>query len=864
MKVAILSPYPTFPFKNELGCSSVSYENNATWTVALVNHLAKIPDTKVHVVTESENIPESKTIVANGVNLHFIKAPEKYKTLTLWRYDRARILRTLDEIQPDIVHGQGIENQYGFAAVSLKWPHLLTIHGIPGLSNQSRNVGLFNRERIVELLAHSTIKNARNIVVITPFVTECYDLPPDRYRLFPIPNAIEERFFTVPPRPRESNLILSVGAIDRRKGNDILLRALALLKLRGISVRAIIAGPPADKTHIAELEQLIRFEHLDVHFTGFIPPNEVLALIQRCTMLALSSRHETAPMVVSEAMAVGTPVIASRVAGVPHMISDGVTGLLFQSENVGELADKIQRLLEDEATRSRLSGNARKYALEAHHPDRVARLTRAAYEDILAGRATKWVRSRSVENVLRRHPVVAAAARRLLAKVPLSVRLGKGFWRWYTFFEESESWPADRLLEYQLLHLRKLLSELRRTSAFHRERLRELDIEKLDSLETFRASVPTLSRDEFRKQFAELRSTEWQQQPVKKYQTSGTTGSALQFYHRADDEQREWAAICHQWKRVGYVPAASRRTEFRGLTRLGKLVEVFPEQHMIRCSILHLREEHVRHYAGEIRRHGTDFYHGYPSALYLLAREICTRGLDFPQPAAILLASEQVYDWQVVQIEKAFPKTKIFAHYGCAERTVLAGWCERRREYHVLPQYALVEVDPANSEIIGTNLFNSINGFVRYRMSDTALKTETGVCPDCGRAYSPRLIELGGRMEDYLYSPQRGWISPAIVTYALKSLHAIHEIQIVQNEKAVLLVRYTVTPAAAASAVESERQAVAADLARLFGPEMGVRFEQTDGFARSATGKFRWIICHLDELRDVGGSTAQQPVNQGG
>lgn len=863
MKVAILSPYPTFPFAEELGCRVVSCENNATWTVALANHLAKIPDTEVHVVTEADDIPRSKTIVANGVNLHFIKSPEKYKTLTLWRYDRERILRALDEIQPDIVHGQGLENQYGFAAVSSKWPHLVTIHGIPGLSNRSRNIGLFNRERIVELLAHSIIKNARNIVVITPFVTECYDLPPDRYRLFPIPNAIEERFFTVPPCPRESNLILAVGAIDRRKGNDILLRALALLKRRRISVRAIIAGPPADKTHVAELEQLIRDEHLDVHFTGFIPPDQVLSLIQRCTIFVLPSRHETAPMVVSEAMAVGTPVVASRVAGVPHMISDGVTGLLFQSENVAELADKIQRLLEDEPARRRLGENARKYALEAHHPDRVARLTRAAYEEILAERAPERTRSHSVKDAGGRHHVIAAA-RRILAIVPLSFRLGKGFWRWYAFLEESESWPADRLLEYQLLHLRTLLSELRRTSAFYRERLRELDIERLDSLETFRACVPTLSRDEFRNRFAELRSTEWQQQAVKKCQTSGTTGSALQFYHRADDAQREWAAICHQWKRVGYAAGSSRRAEFRGLTSPGKLVEVFPEQHMIRCSILHLREEHVRHYAGEIRRHGTDFYHGYPSALYLLAREICARSLDFPQPAAILLASEQVHDWQVAQIEKAFPEAKIFAHYGCAERTVLAGWCEHRREYHVLPQYALVEVDPTNSEIIGTNLFNSINGFVRYRMSDTALQTETGVCPDCGRAYSPRLIELGGRWEDYLYSPQRGWIPPAIVTYALKSLHAIHEIQIVQNEKGALLVRHTVAPAAVAAAVEHERQIVAADLAHLFGPEMRVRFEQADGFARSATGKFRWIICQLDEMRDVGGRTTQQPVDQGG
>ena len=113
---------PDFPFRKELGCRTPSYEGNATWTVALANHLAKIPDTEVHVVTEADGIPQS-AIVANGVQVHFITAPEKYKTLTLWHYDRERMMQALDQIQPDIVHGQGIENQYGFVAVTSKWPH---------------------------------------------------------------------------------------------------------------------------------------------------------------------------------------------------------------------------------------------------------------------------------------------------------------------------------------------------------------------------------------------------------------------------------------------------------------------------------------------------------------------------------------------------------------------------------------------------------------------------------------------------------------------------------------------------------------------------------------------------------------------
>jgi hypothetical protein len=135
VKVAILSPYPTFPFHEQLGCRVLSYQNNASWTVALANALAQIQDTEVHVVTESDNISRSQLLRRDNLTLHFIEAPERFKTLTLWYFDRRRLLRVLAEIRPDIVHGQGIENQYGDAAVRSPYPHLLTVHGVPALSN---------------------------------------------------------------------------------------------------------------------------------------------------------------------------------------------------------------------------------------------------------------------------------------------------------------------------------------------------------------------------------------------------------------------------------------------------------------------------------------------------------------------------------------------------------------------------------------------------------------------------------------------------------------------------------------------------------------------------------------------------------
>ena len=448
--------------------------------------------------------------------------------------------------------------------------------------------------------------------------------------------------------------------------------------------------------------------------------------------------------------------------------------------------------------------------------------------------------------VLDRYPVVKRIAKRLIATVPLSLRLGRTFWEWYAFFEESEHWSRSKLTSFQMDCLRTLLSELYRTSGFYQSRLSGIDFSSLDTLEQFQDQVPLLTREQFRENFSEIRSSHIAEKRLSKVSTSGTTGMALQFYHSVKDNAREWAAICHQWRRVGYFPSESIRAEFRGLTSHGKLVEVFPRHNMIRCSILHLKKEHIHLYSDEIRKYKVKFLHGYPSAIYLLARGICESGVDFPQPTAILLASEYVHDWQLVQIQTAFPNSLLFAHYGCAERTVLGGWCEYRKEYHILPQYSLVEVDQSSSEIIGTNLYNTINGFVRYRMSDTVVEVDEEYCPDCGRSYT-RFIKIGGRFEDYLFSTLTGWIPMVSVNLPFKRLKEIRETQLLQKEESKILIRYTVREGAEHTGVEAEVSQILSGMHHLFGNEMSISFERVDDFPRDAGGKFKWIICELDK-----------------
>ena len=75
-------------------------------------------------------------------------------------------------------------------------------------------------------------------------------------------------------------------------------------------------------------------------------------------MMVLPSRFENFPITIVEAMACGIPVVASRVGGIPEVVIDGTTGLLFEVDDVNQLADRITTILRDSALRQRLGDEA--------------------------------------------------------------------------------------------------------------------------------------------------------------------------------------------------------------------------------------------------------------------------------------------------------------------------------------------------------------------------------------------------------------------------------------------------------------------------------------------------------------------------
>lgn len=174
---------------------------------------------------------------------------------------------------------------------------------------------------------------------------------------------------------RARTRLILVGRLSAEKGIAGLLEALAMLAPTERPDLAIVGDGPLR----AELDIMVARLGLGevVTFLGRLPEAETLAAIAGSDALVLPSFMEGLPIVLMEAMALGKPVIATRVAGIPELVRDGENGLLFTPSDWAALADKIAALAADDALRQRF-GSAGKETIAAEFDIRqsAARLLR--------------------------------------------------------------------------------------------------------------------------------------------------------------------------------------------------------------------------------------------------------------------------------------------------------------------------------------------------------------------------------------------------------------------------------------------------------------------------------------------------------
>ena len=164
--------------------------------------------------------------------------------------------------------------------------------------------------------------------------------------------------------------IICVASFQVRKGHGILIDACAHLRDRGVDFRCRLVGYGECEKEITQRIQAHKLtEHIIME--GAKPKPEVVRLLGEADVLALTSietregRKEGIPVALMEGMASGLPVVSSRLSGIPELVEDGVSGLLFTPGDVIEAADALERLAGDLELRARMGRAARAAVEEA-------------------------------------------------------------------------------------------------------------------------------------------------------------------------------------------------------------------------------------------------------------------------------------------------------------------------------------------------------------------------------------------------------------------------------------------------------------------------------------------------------------------
>ena len=156
-------------------------------------------------------------------------------------------------------------------------------------------------------------------------------------------------------------VVLHVGRLKRYKATDHLLLAAGKLKERGLKFTTVIVGDGDDKPRLEALAAKLGLGEA-VRFTGFVPEVEKVNWYRRAAVLVENSVKEGWGLIVVEANACGTPTVVARSPGLVDSSRDGVNGLMYNYGDVPALAEKLGRLLGDEALRTRLGQQAIEWA----------------------------------------------------------------------------------------------------------------------------------------------------------------------------------------------------------------------------------------------------------------------------------------------------------------------------------------------------------------------------------------------------------------------------------------------------------------------------------------------------------------------
>ena len=405
-------------------CSELSLPKNNTggWMVSLSKAISQ--DNKIELaIAAPGNVDKVQKIIKDNI-IYYIY-PQKNFTLTRYKQEGSNEFEVIiKEFNPSLVHIFGTEFPYGLCFLennTSNIPNVVSIQGMVSmisryyLSNIS-NIDIIKNITFRDIIKNDNIfqakkryykrgvnevkilRNTKNIIGRTNWDFSETRIINPKINYYYCDEAIRDSFFKNKwdIEACEKNTIFVSQGMYPIKGLHILINAIGLLKHKYNNIKVYVAGVNKisgnkikDKLkrdgYSNYIKKLIKKKNLDenIIFLGSLEEDEMARQMVKANVSVMPSSIENSPNSLIEAMVMGVPCIASYVGGIPDIIEDNVTGLLYRFEDYEVLAYHIDNIFSDNELSSKLSTAAYLSANRKYKKQNIVEDTYKIYESIL-------------------------------------------------------------------------------------------------------------------------------------------------------------------------------------------------------------------------------------------------------------------------------------------------------------------------------------------------------------------------------------------------------------------------------------------------------------------------------------------------
>jgi len=346
----------------------------------LCRALANIQDVDLHVICPLDSNHTQGFRNIHGLNVHVlgkcIGIPGLFD-----EFDRMKTISLVNKLSPHVVHFQTLPSWANKCPI----PSVVTIHGIRELDVLYSNSFAISRIKflILSFQESRARKKVKNVIANSSYVHSFLSRKGTQ-QVWNIPNPVAEDFFNIQRAP-VSGRIFSASHMTHIKNVRSLIEAFAVVANTYPQAELRLAGSHQESFYGHQCRLLVDNLGLSdrVKFLGLLPVVELKEELSRAACFALCSYQENAPLSISEAMAAGVPIVASRVGGIPWMLNEGQSGILINSKNVHDISHGLLVALSNPRNES-LGIQAKKRAEQLFKPDVVANQTLNVYLEIIS------------------------------------------------------------------------------------------------------------------------------------------------------------------------------------------------------------------------------------------------------------------------------------------------------------------------------------------------------------------------------------------------------------------------------------------------------------------------------------------------